>query len=407
MSITTKRLDNGITLLMEDIKSINTASLGFFVRAGVKNELPGEEGISHFIEHLLFKGTTNRSAKEISEEIDDQGGMINAYTSVEKTAYYIQMTSNTLEIGIDILNDMFLNSTFTDENIEKERNVIIEEIRMYEDIPEEVVHEENLGFAITGTQSQKVAGTIESLKGIDREKILKYFYDMYKPENIVVAVAGNIEEEKIFKQLNKGIGQLKDRSTKRVYNGDMVINSGEKIIVQETNQVHLCINTLGTSSTDKDRVEASVISNVLGGNMSSRLFQKIREERGLAYSVYSYTSNFDEGGLFTVYAGTTHEDYKEVISLIEEELKELKENGITEKELQRAKNQFLSMVTFGLESSKGKMTRMAGSYLVYGYVRDIETVIKEIEDVNLNDIKRVAKKIFDEKYISKTILGNI
>ena len=407
MSITTKRLDNGITLLMEDIKSINTASLGFFVRAGVKNELPGEEGISHFIEHLLFKGTTNRSAKEISEEIDDQGGMINAYTSVEKTAYYIQMTSNTLEIGIDILNDMFLNSTFTDENIEKERNVIIEEIRMYEDIPEEVVHEENLGFAITGAQSQKVAGTIESLKGIDREKILKYFYDMYKPENIVVAVAGNIEEEKIFKQLNEGIGKLKDRSTKRVYNGDMVINSGEKIIVQETSQVHLCINTLGTSSTDKDRVEASVISNVLGGNMSSRLFQKIREERGLAYSVYSYTSNFDEGGLFTVYAGTTHEDYKEVISLIEEELKELKENGITEKELQRAKNQFLSMVTFGLESSKGKMTRMAGSYLVYGYVRDIETVIKEIEDVNLNDIKRVAKKIFDEKYISKTILGNI
>ena len=407
MSIITKRLDNGITLLMEDIKSINTASLGFFVRAGVKNELPGEEGISHFIEHLLFKGTTNRSAKEISEEIDDQGGMINAYTSVEKTAYYIQMTSNTLEIGIDILNDMFLNSTFTDENIEKERNVIIEEIRMYEDIPEEVVHEENLGFAITGAQSQKVAGTIESLKGIDREKILKYFYDMYKPENIVIAVAGNIEEEKVFKQLNKGIGQLKDRSTKRVYNGDMVINSGEKIIVQETNQVHLCINTLGTSSTDKDRVETSVISNVLGGNMSSRLFQKIREERGLAYSVYSYTSNFDEGGLFTVYAGTTHEDYKEVISLIEKELKELKENGITEKELQRAKNQFLSMVTFGLESSKGKMTRMAGSYLVYGYVRDIETVIKEIEDVNLNDIKRVAKKIFDEKYISKTILGNI
>lgn len=407
MSIITKRLDNGITLLMEDIKSINTASLGFFVRAGVKNELPGEEGISHFIEHLLFKGTTNRSAKEISEEIDDQGGMINAYTSVEKTAYYIQMTSNTLEIGIDILNDMFLNSTFTDENIEKERNVIIEEIRMYEDIPEEVVHEENLGFAITGAQSQKVAGTIESLKGIDREKILKYFYDMYRPENIVIAVAGNIEEEKVFKQLNKGIGQLKDRSTKRVYNGDMVINSGEKIIVQETNQVHLCINTLGTSSTDKDRVETSVISNVLGGNMSSRLFQKIREERGLAYSVYSYTSNFDEGGLFTVYAGTTHEDYKEVISLIEKELKELKENGITEKELQRAKNQFLSMVTFGLESSKGKMTRMAGSYLVYGYVRDIETVIKEIEDVNLNDIKRVAKKIFDEKYISKTILGNI
>lgn len=216
---------------------------------------------------------------------------------------------------------------------------------------------------------------------------------MYKPENIVIAVAGNIDVESVYNQLNRGIGQLEDRSTKRFYDGSMSINSGEKIINQETNQVHLCVNTLGASNTDNDRVAMSVISNVLGGNMSSRLFQKIREERGLAYSVYSYTSNFDEGGLFTIYAGTTHEDYKEVISIIENELKEIRENGITEKELQRAKNQFLSMVTFGLESSKGKMSRMAGSYLVYGEVRDIETVIDEIENVNLEDIQRVAKNI--------------
>ena len=278
---------------------------------------------------------------------------------------------------------------------------------MYEDIPEGVVQKENLNFAMNGFQSQKIAGSIESLKGIDRDKILKYFNDMYKPENIIIAVAGNIDEEKIYNQLNEGIGQLKDKSSFRSYNGNMFINSGEKIINQETNQVHLCVNTLGTSNTDEDRVPMSVISNVLGGNMSSRLFQKIREEKGLAYSVYSYTSTFDEGGLFTVYAGTTHDDYKEVISIIENELKELKEKGITENELLRAKNQFLSMVTFGLESSKGKMTRMAGSYLVYGYVRDIETVIKEIEDVTLEDIKRVAKKIFNESYLSKTILGNI
>ncbi|MGL4997406.1 MAG: M16 family metallopeptidase [Cetobacterium sp.] len=407
MSIIVEKLDNGITLLTEDIKSINTASIGFFVRAGVKNELPGEEGISHFIEHLLFKGTTNRSAKQISEEIDDEGGMINAYTSVENTAYYIQMTSNTLHTGIDILNDMFLNSTFTEENIEKERNVIIEEIRMYEDIPEEVVHEENLEFAINGVQSQKIAGSLESLKKIDRAAILKYFNDLYKPENIIISVAGNIDYKNVYNQLNKGIGQLKDNSTERSYNGEMFINSGEKIINQDTNQVHLCVNTPGVSNKAVGKVAMSVISNVLGGNMSSRLFQKIREERGLAYSVYSYTSNFDEGGLFTVYAGTTHEDYKEVISIIEEELKELKENGITEKELNRSKNQFLSMVTFGLESSKGKMTRMASSYFVYGYVRDIETVIKEIQDVNLEDIRKVAREIFDESRLSKTILGNL
>lgn len=407
MSVVVDKLENGIILLMEDIKSINTASLGFFVKTGGKNELEGEEGISHFIEHLLFKGTKNRSALQISEEIDNQGGVINAYTSSERTVYYIQMTSHTLDTGIDILNDMFLNSTFTEENIEKERNVIIEEIRMYEDIPEEVVHEENLSFAITGVQGKNIAGTIEGLKKISREKIIKYFNDTYKPENIVISVAGNIEMNKIREQLNKGIGQLKDNSTKRYYNGEMKINSGEKIISKETNQVHLCVNTLGVSSLDEDKIVASVISNVLGGNMSSRLFQKIREERGLAYSVYSYLTAFDEGGIFTIYAGTTHEDYREVIEIIEKEIKELKDKGITDQELQKAKNQFLSMLTFGLESSKGKMIRTATSYMKDGYVKPIEETIEKIENLSLESVKRVANNMFDEKYISRTILGNI
>nr|WP_307774664.1 pitrilysin family protein [uncultured Cetobacterium sp.] len=408
MNIEIKYLKNGIPLIMEDIKSINTASLGIFVKTGGKNELEGEEGISHFIEHLLFKGTTNRTAKEISEEIDNQGGMINAYTSTEKTAYYVQMTSITLKYGIDILNDMFLNSTFTDENIEKERNVIIEEIRMYEDIPEEVVHEENLKFAVTGVQSKPIAGTIEGLKKIDRERILRYFNDTYTPENIIVTVAGNIDKEELFNQLNEGLGSLENKSIERNYNGSMSINSGEKIISQDTNQVHVCFNTKGISSLDdKNRIPVSVISNVLGGNMSSRLFQKIREERGLAYSVYSYPTSFDEGGLFTVYAGTTHENYQEVIQLIEDEIKDIYKNGITEQELQKAKNQFLSMVTFGLESSKGRMSRLANSYMLYGKIKPVEQVISEIEKVTLEDVKKSAEDIFDEKYYSRTILGNI
>lgn len=407
MNIKVEQLDNGIPLLMENIKNINTASLGIFIKTGGKNELSGEEGISHFIEHLLFKGTEKRTAKELSEEIDNQGGMINAYTSVEKTAYYIQMTSNSLEVGIDILNDMFLNSTFTEENIERERNVIIEEIRMYEDIPEEVVHEENMSFAVSGVQGRSIAGTVEGLKKITREDIIKYFKDTYIPKNMVISIAGNFDFDKVYTQLNEGIGQLKDESKAREFNGEMTINSGEKIIKQETNQVHLCFNTKGVSNLDDNRVPVSVISNVLGGNMSSRLFQKIREERGLAYSVYSYSTSFDEGGLFTVYAGTTHENYNEVIDIIRNELKDIYENGITEKELQKAKNQFLSMVTFGLESSKGKMSRLANSYLLHGEIKPIKDVIKEIEKVTLEDIKRVAKDIFDEKYYSKTILGNI
>lgn len=407
MNVIIKKLDNGITVLMENIKTVNTASLGIFVQAGSKNELTGEEGISHFIEHLLFKGTIKRTAKNISEEIDNEGGSINAYTSTEKTGYYIQMISDTLIKGIDILNDMFLNSTFTNENIEKERNVIIEELRMYEDIPEEVVHEENLAFAITGVHSRRIGGSEASLKGINRKKIVKYFYDMYRPDNIVVSVAGNIDENEIFNRLNKGIGQLENKSNKREYDGKLIINSGTKIIKQKTNQVHLCVNTKGVSTTDKDRVAVSIISNVLAGNMSSRLFQEIREERGLAYSIYSYVSAFKEGGLFTVYAGTTEKDYKIVINLIEKEMDKIEKNGLSEEELKRAKKQFLSMIIFSLESSKGKMSRMASSYMLYGCVRDINDIIDEIEKVTLDDIKRVAKRIFDKKNISKTILGNV
>lgn len=407
MKIEIKKLSNGIPVIIEDIKSINSVSLGIFIKTGGKNENNGEEGVSHFIEHLLFKGTKNRSAKDISEEIDNQGGIINAYTGVEKTVYYIQMTSNTLEKGIEILNDMLLNSTFTDENIEKERNVIIEEIRMYEDIPEEVVHEENVKFAIIGRQGRSIAGTPETLKKIERKEIIRYFEDTYKPENIIVSVAGNVDIEEVIENLEKGLGKLQDKSLKREYNGNIEIKSGINKIKRDTNQVHLCVNTLGVSNSDKDRVALSVISNVLAGNMSSRLFQKIREERGLAYSVYSYMTSFDEGGLLTVYAGTTHESYKEVIDIILKEIKCIEEEGITEKELQKAKNQFLSMVTFGLESSKGKMIRMANSYLLYGEVKPIEEIIKEIENVTLEDVERVAKKMFNKKYLSQTILGNI
>lgn len=407
MTVDVRHLKNGIPVLMENIDSIKTVSLGYFVSTGAKHELEHEHGVSHFLEHMMFKGTETRSAKAISEEIDNVGGMVNAYTGRESTAYYVQMISDKVSIGIDILSDMFLNSTFTVDNINKERNVIIEEIRMYDDIPEEKVHEENVRFAIEGIQGKNVLGSIESLKGIDRKVLTSYFNQRYIPENIVISVAGNIDADAVFNQLNDTIGNLEKEKVHREYDGTMVVKNGKNIIKQETNQVHLCFNTLGVSNSDKDRYSVGIISSVIGGNMSSRLFQKIREERGLAYSIYAYSSSFEEGGLFTVYAGTTHEDYKEVLELIQEEFKDIRENGITEYELQKSKNQFLSMFIFGLESSKGKMTRMANSYMLYGRIKPIEEAIKEIEGITVEDIKLAARKIFDEKYYSYTVLGNV
>lgn len=407
MSIVVKKLDNGIPVLIDNIESINTVSLGIFVNTGSRNEYPEESGVSHYIEHMMFKGTETRTAKEISEIIDNEGGMINAYTSRDLTVYYIQMLSNKIGTGIDVLSDMFMNSTFSEENLEKERNVIIEEIRMYDDIPEEIIHDENVKYAVTGVQSNSVLGTIESLKGITRERFLKYFNEQYVASNLVISVAGKVDVDDIYTLLNKGLGKFRDSNFRRDIDTSFIINGGENLIKKETNQVHLCFNTRGNGVKDDMKYSGAIISSVLGGNMSSRLFQKIREERGLAYSVYSYGTAFLEGGLFTIYAGTTKESYKEVLEIIKNEFNDIRENGITESELQKSKNQFLSMLTFSLESSKGKMSRMANSYLLYDKVIDIDEIIEKIEKITLEDIKKTAEYLFQEEYYSYTVLGDI
>lgn len=407
MNIEIRRLDNGIPVLMENIDSVSTVSLGIFVNTGSRNEYPDESGVSHFIEHMMFKGTKTRSAKEISELIDNEGGLINAYTSRDMTAYYIQMLSSKIDTGIDVLSDMFLNSTFTQENLDKERNVIIEEIRMYDDIPEEIVHDENVKYALTGVQSNIVLGTIESLNNITREKFLKYFDEQYVASNLVVSVAGKIDYDHVVEELNKGLGKFRDSNFKRDIDASFTINNGENRIKRETNQVHLCFNTRGNSQIEDMKYPGAIISSVLAGNMSSRLFQKIREERGLAYSVYSYGTAFIEGGLFTIYAGTTKESYQEVIDIIKDEFEDIKKNGITPYELQKSKNQFLSMLTFSLENSKGKMTRMASTYMLCGRVTEIDEIISKIENITLEDIKKTAEYLFQEEFYSCTILGDI
>ena len=407
MSIRIEKLKNGIPVLMDKIEGINSVTFGIFVKTGAKNELSGEEGVSHLLEHMMFKGTKTKSAKDISEIIDNEGGIINAYTGKENTVYYVQMLSNRLKEGIEVLTDMFLNSTFSEENLEKEKNVVIEEIRMYDDIPEEIVHDRNTALVINGVQGNVVLGSEKSIREMTREKLVKYFKEQYRPENIVISIAGNFSYEDISEVLNNGLGTIENISPEREYNGAMEIRSIENKITKDTNQIHLCFNTKGCSLTSDMRYEVAIISNTLAGNMSSRLFQKIREDRGLAYSVFSYTSSFEEGGLFTVYAGTTKKDYKEVLEIIENEFEDIKENGITEYELQKSKNQFLSAVTFGLESSKGRMNRMANSYLLYKEIKSLDEILDQIEKITVEDIKKAAQEMFDKKYYSKTILGNI
>lgn len=402
-----RKLKNGIPVFFDKIDEIQSVTIGIFVGTGSKHEKKDEYGVSHLLEHMMFKGTNKRTAKELSEEIDDIGGNINAYTGKETTAYYIQLLSSRLDVGIDILSDMFLNSTFTEENLEKEKKVVIEEINMYEDIPEEKVHDINSIFAISGDQSNIVLGSIESVNGINREILVDYFNRKYTPDNMVISLAGNMDIKKVMDMLEDTMGKIEKKETQTNEEFPMTINSGEKILKKDTNQVHLCINTKGISYLDEDRYKYSIIFNILAGNMSSRLFQKIREDRGLAYSIYSYMSNFKEGGLCTIYAGTTSKDYKEVIKIVLEEFDEIKQNSVTEKELERSKNQFLSSMTFGLENSRSRMSRLANSYLSYGKIKTIEKTIEEIENISCKDIKEVANKIFSKEYYSYTILGDV
>ncbi|MDO4690698.1 MAG: pitrilysin family protein [Fusobacterium sp.] len=406
-NIELKKMKNGITLITEVIPSMETFSLGFYVKTGAINERKDESGISHFIEHLLFKGTKQRSAKEISEFVDFEGGMINAFTSRDTTCYYIKLMASKIDIGIDILTDMFLNSTFDKENIEKERNVIIEEIRMYEDIPEEIVHEKNIEFALSGIHSNSISGSVESLKKIDRDLILNYLNEQYTPDNLVIVAVGAFDKDYLFNQLKEKLKNLVKKKSVRTLDLSYKINSGENIIKKDSNQVHLCFTTRGIAYRDPLRYSVAIISNILGEGMSSRLFQKIREERGLAYSVYSYLTRFENCGLLSVYVGTTKEDYRTVIELIKEELESIKQNGISERELKKAKNKYESAITFSLESMGSRMNRLASSYLNYGKIISLEELRKEIEAVSLEDIKKAAQFIFDEGFYSQTIVGNI
>ncbi|MGL5123863.1 MAG: M16 family metallopeptidase [Fusobacteriaceae bacterium] len=402
-----RTLKNGIPVLMEKVEDIKSFTMGIFVKTGARNELKGEFGLSHYIEHMMFKGTKTRTAKELSEIIDDNGGSMNAYTSKDTTCYYVKMLSTKLDITLDIFSDMFLNSTFTEENLEKERNVILEEIKMYEDIPEEIVHDENIKFVLKGEYANGTLGDVATLKKIDRDIFLNYFNQKYVPSNMGISIAGNFDFEELYKKLNENFGQIEDKPCREEKKSEFKIHSGINKIKKDCNQVHLCFNTLGVPTNHKDKYIMSLLSNVLGENMSSRLFQKIREDKGLAYSVYSYSTNFKEGGLFTVYAGTSKESYELIITLIKEEFELIKKEGITQREIERAKNQIISMLTFALENSRGKMARLWNSYLLYGKIITVEEIDEIISKITLEDIKRVANAIFKEEYYSVTILGEV
>ncbi|MDU0329503.1 MULTISPECIES: M16 family metallopeptidase [Paenibacillus] len=391
------QLKNGLRVVMEKIPTCRSVSFGIWVKTGSRNERPERGGISHFIEHMLFKGTERYSAKDIAEQFDAIGGNVNAFTSKEYTCYYAKVLDEHLPIAVDVLSDMFFHSLFDAEELRKEKNVIVEEISMYEDTPDDMVHD-LVTQAAYGDHplALPILGTEEKLRAMESEHLREYMREHYTIENTVISVAGNIDEQ-VIDLLEQYFGDFSNRGS----SGPMAAPEflgGLKFHRKKTEQNHICLSFPGLPIGDEKQYAMVLLNNALGGGMSSRLFQEIREKRGLAYSVYSYHSSHADSGLFTVYAGTAPRQTKEVLDLTKEILHDVSVNGITPNELSKGKEQLKGSLILSLESTGSRMNRLGKNELMIGKHYSLDEMIARIEAVTMDDVNQVLKGMFSHPF---------
>ncbi len=398
-------LPNGVRIITEEIEHVRSAAFGIWVGAGSRDEREGYEGISHFIEHMFFKGTEHRSARVLAESLEAVGGQLNAFTTKEYTCYYAKILDEDLDLAIDVLSDMFFCSLFDEKEIEKEKNVVIEEIKMYEDSPDELIHDVFSEHVWNDHPLGKpILGTEESIRSLSREKIMLFLTEHYAPDNIVIAVAGKIKHEEVVKKLSSQFGTFQ-RGGRRVLEGTPTGQKVERYQPKETEQMHILLGVPGLGQDDEDIYAMHIFNNILGGGLSSRLFQEIREQRGLAYSVYSYHSTYVDTGLFAVYAGTSPKNTTEVIECILKELNDIRQKGISSDELERTKAQIKGSLYLGLEAVSSRMSRLGKTELTYNRVLSPEEVVGKLEMVTLEDVLRVIGRLWQKDKISIMTLG--
>ena len=403
-----RKLDNGIMVALEEIPYVRSIAFGIWVKNGSRNERPEENGISHYIEHMLFKGTQSRTAKQIAEEMDKLGGQVNAYTTKDHTCFHTRVLDKHFEHAVDVMSDMLFHSLFAEADVDKERNVIVEEIYMYEDAPEELVHDALQDSVWQGgSLGMPILGTEETISNITSEALRAYWKENYHTDNIVLSVAGNFKAENMLEVLNRVFGQVKRHTPYTPFQSQAAYMRANVIREKDVEQVHTCIAFPSLSRGHELRYALSVFNTIFGGGMSSRLFQKIREEHGLTYSIYSYITTFADAGLFSVYAGMNPSQMEQVFSLIAGEIADAKENGISEELLAVTKEQMISGFVMGTESTLNRMTASGASLLLNGYVQTMEDVINEIEKVSADDVMQVIHMIFDMSQMSFSAVGNV
>ncbi|MDO4485390.1 MAG: pitrilysin family protein [Bacillota bacterium] len=401
-----EKLNCGTTLIMEKTDYVQSAALGIWVKAGACDETDDVSGVSHFIEHMMFKGTEKRTARQIASDVDKIGGMFNAFTGKEATCYYIKTLSSNIYQGAEILLDMLTGSKFDSTEMDKERQVIFEEIKMVKDSPDDDVYDTISELVSSGNPlGRSILGTPESLAGIDRDKMMGYFSDKYARDSIVVAVAGNFDENRIKEMFEDRLGVLREKKvTKHIEL--LPYRQSFDVKVRDIEQTHICLATPGVSLDDRRYYAFVLMNSIFGGSMSSRLFQNIREEKGLAYSVCSMNSFSSNWGFFSIYAGVAHDKAEDTLAAIKYELDTLQKSGVSDEELSMAKEQMKSSYIFGLENINSRMFSIGKNQLLLGKVYTPEEVLRGFDIVTKDDIMEAAAVIGDySSYCGASVTG--
>jgi len=399
--------DNGLTLLTESMPHVRSVAIGVWLKRGSRHETPAQTGISHFIEHMVFKGTKNRSAERIAAEVDSIGGYMDAFTAKEYASFHLKVLDEHLPLAVEILGDIVLNPLFDAAEMVKEKKVIFEEINMVEDTPDDLVMELfTQAFWPDHPLGRPILGTKKSVAGFQRDDLASFFARVYHPGNIVIAAAGNLDHAATAALVGRHFGGL--RGSRTPGNGHAP-KAAARIVTRakkELEQVHLCLGAPGYPQAHKDRYASYILNTVLGGSMSSRLFQNVREKRGLVYSISSGVTSYSDAGIFSVYAGTSRDSVDEVVRLTVEELKRIRGERLSGDELRRAQDHLKGSFMLSLESTGARMSHLARQEMYFGRQFSLDEILAGIEAVTADDVQRVAAEMFSGP-LTASVLGNL
>lgn len=401
-------LDNGIRVVSERMEHYRSLSMGVWLDAGSICETAQESGVSHFIEHMLFKGTKSRGAKEIASEMDAVGGNLNAFTAKECTCFYAKVLDEHIDLAADMLSDILLNSKLSAEDIEREKGVVVEEIHMTQDSPEDVAHETLCTLLYEGTPLEKpILGTKDTVKSFTRQTLTGYMDRLYRTDDIVIACAGSFERERLISLLNERFASTPTGGGRERRAGALGPGRRVRCVDKDIEQTHLCFGLPGLSANDERRYALLVLNNALGGSMSSRLFQKIREEKGLAYTIYSYPTAYADTGYFALYAGTGTDVSAQVARMIIDELALIRKEGLTEEEFRRAKDQLRGNYLLGQENTGARSSAIGKAELLLGEVASEEELLSRLNNVSMEDVAAIIPIVLDEGALCASVVGKL